>query len=125
MNKVILSVFVLLFAFGSCKTKKGNKEMTTDIVNNPVTADGNYSTESLPKFEFAKKHHDFGVIIQGEKVSYTFKFKNDDSTAILSQVRLFDAKRLKFRYGKMSNSDFCGVKEKLIEIGRAAWRERV
>lgn len=76
MNRVILPVFVLLFALGSCNTKEGNKEMTTDIVNNPVTANGDYSTESLPKFEFTQKRHDFGVIIQGEKVSYTFKFKN-------------------------------------------------
>ncbi len=54
----------------------------------------------------------------GKKLPFyhTFKFKGENSTAILSQVRLFDTKRLKFRYGKVSKFDFKGVKEKLIEL---------
>jgi mRNA-degrading endonuclease toxin of MazEF toxin-antitoxin module len=47
---------------------------------------------------------------------HTFQFKGENSTAILSQVRLFDTKRLKFRYGKVSDSDFGMIKEKLIEL---------
>ncbi len=47
---------------------------------------------------------------------HSFNFKNSRSTAILSQVRLFDAKRLKFRYGKLSKGDFRHIKEKLIEL---------
>lgn len=47
---------------------------------------------------------------------HTFKFKNGNSTAILSQARLFDAKRLKFRYGKVSKRDFRETKEKLTKL---------
>ncbi len=47
---------------------------------------------------------------------YNFKFKNKDSSAILSQVKLFDAKRLKFRSGKLSVSNYKKIKEKLIEL---------
>ncbi len=49
---------------------------------------------------------------------HTFEFKKEKSTAILSQVRLFDTKRLKFRYGKVSKFDFDEIKEKLIELIR-------
>ncbi len=47
---------------------------------------------------------------------YIFEFKNKKSTAILSQVRLFDTKRLKFRYGKVSQYDFLEIKTKLTEL---------
>ncbi|MFH0845890.1 MAG: type II toxin-antitoxin system PemK/MazF family toxin [Patescibacteria group bacterium] len=47
---------------------------------------------------------------------YNFEFKKINSSAILSQIRLFDSKRLKFRYGKLSKSDFDKIKEKLIEL---------
>ena len=46
----------------------------------------------------------------------TFRFKDENGTAILSQIRLYDSKRLKFRYGKISKRDFCFVKEKFTEL---------
>ncbi len=45
-----------------------------------------------------------------------FEFQARRSTAILSQVRLFDSKRLKYVIGKMSVGDYNKVKEKLIEL---------
>jgi len=45
-----------------------------------------------------------------------FEFQTRRSTAILSQVRLFDSKRLKYVIGKMSVGDYGKVKEKLIEL---------
>lgn len=39
-----------------------------------------------------------------------------NSTAILSQIRLFDSKRLVYRHGKISRFDFDKIKEKLIEL---------
>ena len=47
---------------------------------------------------------------------YTFVFKNKTSTAILSQIRLFDSKRLSYLVGRMSKNDFRKLKEKLIEL---------
>ena len=47
---------------------------------------------------------------------YQFEFKGQNSTAILSQVRLYDAKRLKFRYGKVSQHDFRELKAKLTRM---------
>jgi hypothetical protein len=69
---------VLLFSVVSCKN--GNNQNTdpisSDIVKNPNTADGVTDTSSLPRFKFNEEIHDFGRVIQGEKVSYAFKFTN-------------------------------------------------
>jgi len=41
------------------------------------------------------------------KFYHSFMFKDEKvSTAILSQIRLFDTKRLKYRMGKISKDDF-------------------
>lgn len=47
-----------------------------------------------------------------------FVFKDARSSAILSQMRLFDSKRLKYKMGKMSAGDFNSVKEKPIELAQ-------
>lgn len=46
----------------------------------------------------------------------SFDFQGKKSNAILSQIRLFDSKRLKYKIGKMSVGDYSRVKEKLIAL---------
>jgi len=60
----------------SCNNTSKDKKVTTDVINNPATADGKADTSSLPVIKFNFLEHDFGQIIQGEKVSIAFKFKN-------------------------------------------------
>ena len=46
---------------------------------NPGTAENEEGTATgvdVPEFTFEKEVHDFGTIVQGEKVAYAFKFKN-------------------------------------------------
>lgn len=69
----ITSIAILLAV--SCNNGS-QSNIPGDIVKNPNTADGNGDTSNLPRFKFAEEQHDFGKIIQGEKVSYSFKFKN-------------------------------------------------
>ena len=45
-----------------------------------------------------------------------FEFKDQRSFAILSQIRLFDSKRLAYVMGRMSGGDYKKLKEKLIEL---------
>jgi len=47
---------------------------------------------------------------------FSFEFKGKISTAILSQIRLFDKKRLKYKIGRVSPHDFENIKKKLIEL---------
>lgn len=48
----------------------------------------------------------------------TFDFKGKESTAIVSQIRLFDAKRLTYKTGKMSMGDYTLIQKKLIALLR-------
>lgn len=75
-NFVMFSICILFFTVSCKQENKGTGQISTEVVNNPISADGNSNLDKLPKFEFGNKTHDFGVIIEGEKVSYTFKFKN-------------------------------------------------
>lgn len=78
-----LVLSVLLF---SCQSNS-NKNVDTDLIQNPLTADGNADTSMLPKFQWKEMVHDFGVIVQGERVSYTYTFKNTGkSNLIISSV---------------------------------------
>lgn len=47
---------------------------------------------------------------------HSFKFHGKTSTAILSQIRLFDSKRLLYSIGRISEGYYGGLKEKLIEL---------
>jgi len=54
---------------------------------------------------------------KNDKFHFEFEYKkNKKSYAILSQVRLFDIKRAKYRDGKISNEHFYSLQEKLQEL---------
>ncbi len=66
----------IVLMFWACQNEKKQESVTTDVVNNPATADGNSDFSTLPVMSFNFTEHDFGQVIQGEKVSIAFKFKN-------------------------------------------------
>jgi len=80
MKKIILSVStaILLAACGG----DDNKISTNDI-NINASANGTQNAGSLPVIEFEEEVHDFGKITQGEKVSFSFKFKNTGKSNLL------------------------------------------
>lgn len=85
------SIFVVIaFAFSvtSCKPKQSDKELLpSDIVKNPNSASGTIDAGKMPVLEFESDFHDFGRVIQGEKVSFGFKFTNTGkSDLIISNV---------------------------------------
>jgi hypothetical protein len=84
VNLLIFSSVVLLFA---CNTSN-DTTINSDLINNPITASGNNAdTSLLPKFKWTEQSHDFGVVIQGEKVAYTYTFTNiGKSNLIISSV---------------------------------------
>ncbi|MFH1121486.1 MAG: DUF1573 domain-containing protein [Bacteroidota bacterium] len=85
---------ILLLAIGShiilfsCNRNAADKELLpSDIVKNPNSADGTVGSEDMPVMDFETDFHDFGRIIQGEKVSFGFRFKNSgNSDLIISSV---------------------------------------
>ncbi|MCW3082888.1 MAG: hypothetical protein JWP12_254 [Bacteroidetes bacterium] len=71
---------ITLLAAVSCKQddpKKVEPVISTDVISVPATASGKPAEPgSAPVITFAEDKHDFGKITQGEKVSYSFMFKN-------------------------------------------------
>ncbi|MDN5350918.1 MAG: hypothetical protein PWQ54_2314 [Bacteroidales bacterium] len=85
MNFRLLS-FLILFVIGfSCQNP--DKQVSGDVVHNPKSADSKGKAMDMPEISFTKTEHDFGKLIQGEKVSYIFKFKNTgDAPLLISKV---------------------------------------
>ena len=46
------------------------------MVDHHLTEAGTAEGVDVPEFTFETEVHDFGTIVQGEKVAYAFKFKN-------------------------------------------------
>jgi hypothetical protein len=65
----------------SCNNHKG--KVPADVVHNPITASGDANMNSLPVMEFNETVHDFGTVIEGETVTYSFKFKNTGGSDLL------------------------------------------
>lgn len=78
ISKTIIAVVVLVIAACGQKEKKEDAtKISTDVINVPATAsDKPAAPGSAPTMVFNEMLHDFGKITQGEKVSYSFVFKN-------------------------------------------------
>jgi len=69
----------------SCNNRQG--QVPSDVVNIPNTASGHESSEGLPEITFDETTHDFGRVIRGEVVSYSFRFTNTGkSDLVISDV---------------------------------------
>jgi len=79
-NNFFIAIACTLLLATSCKqeNKSGvTPTIPTDVINVPATASGKpAATGSMPVMTFTEEKHDFGRITQGEKVSYSFMFKN-------------------------------------------------
>jgi len=85
----IIALSLLPGVLPGCKPKgeQGDKPVSPKLVTNPITASGKKDTGSLPVMVFDQTKHDFGMMVQGEKLSYTFKFTNTGgSDLIISDV---------------------------------------
>ena len=80
MKRFIISLLVIV-VLSSCGDSNG--KLSTDLVNNPTSADANNISNTTPKIEFQKTEHNFGKILQGEQVSYTFRFKNTGNAPLI------------------------------------------
>jgi hypothetical protein len=68
--------FFALITIGLFACKNNSEKLSTDLVNNPNSADTTASSENMPQFQFETDLHDFGKVIEGEILTYSFKFKN-------------------------------------------------
>lgn len=89
MKRIItLAIAVLILAGCGGQERKGNRDTvkTTakNTIKNPNTANGYDESMKMPKITFENDMHDFGTIMAGETISYSFKFTNtgDDDLVI-------------------------------------------
>ncbi len=83
-----LMVFVstVLWSCNSQNDSNGKEaKISPDVVNNPATAKptGEKADEMMPVFTFETDNHEFGEIVQGERVTYAFKFKNTGNAPLV------------------------------------------
>ncbi len=72
MKKIFIAALALVtFACNNSTSE----ELSTDVVKNPHTANGEVSMD-MPKIKFKEERIEFGKITQGEKRSFTFEFTN-------------------------------------------------
>jgi hypothetical protein len=77
--------FSVVLLLSSCSQNSGR--IPTDVVTNPKSATGD-ADNSLPVIAFEKDYHDFGRLVNGEKVTIGFKFRNNGkSDLVISQVK--------------------------------------
>lgn len=84
----VLILTILIFAIAGCNSNQDKGDsLPADIVNNPKSADGPDKTDGIPRISFTKMEHDFGRVIEGEKITYAFKFKNSgDGNLVITNV---------------------------------------
>ncbi len=80
-------LFSLFFSLLLISCDSGQEEVSTDLINIVPSAENSIDKETLPILSFEELEHDFGKILEGEKVSYTFSFENTGkSPLVISQV---------------------------------------
>lgn len=83
MRSIVSLFFVAAALFlGSCGNKQNDNSLDSDVVKNNATADGDEDGEG-PVMSFETTEHDFGDIMQGEKVEYGFHFTNTGNEDLL------------------------------------------
>ena len=103
MKKILFSFTISALILSACNQNKTEKPATTEtnattqpaggtntnVINNSNTASSEpVDPSKLAAITFEKYDHDFGKVKEGDKVSYTFKFKNTGANdLIISDAR--------------------------------------
>lgn len=84
--KHLFSILVLaLCLLTACNGNSGDGKLSTDLVTSPKSATQTSNKQAAIKFD--KEEHDFGTLLQGEVVTYSFHFTNTGNMPlIISEV---------------------------------------
>ena len=103
----ILLMLTIGLVFGGCHRKPAKEgDFSVKDVHIPQTAEGMSAkdAEKLPVIEFETKTYDFGDVIEGERLTYAFKFKNTGkSNLIIYSSEATCGLSVRVRAGKLSS----------------------
>ena len=82
---LIISIAVLAACNSEKKEPASADKLSADLVNNPVSADGNneQTLSEMPTMDFTDTTHNFGAMQEGEVVTYDFEFKNNGKKPLI------------------------------------------
>jgi hypothetical protein len=87
-NLILQLIAISLIVSCGDMAKKVDPKLSTNLVKNQQTATSSENNAVGPEFTFVKDEHDFGVLVDGEKVSYSFVFTNTgDAPLIISNAK--------------------------------------
>jgi len=80
-----LPLILVMLVINGCNPKgeQSSSNVNPNLVTNPITASGKTSASNLPIMEFEQTKHDYGMMVQGEKLSYTFKYTNTGGSDLI------------------------------------------
>ena len=81
MKAVRFLLFVALSVLMMSCNNSGDKHLSGSLVTNPKSAQNNEG--KVPVIQFDKTEFDFGKILQGEVVTYTFHFTNTGNAPLI------------------------------------------
>jgi len=85
-KKEFIAIVLCLLLLGACNRKPAKEgDFKVSDVHNPQTATGlsKKDADKLPVITFETTKYDFGKVIQGERLSYAFKFKNTGKSNLI------------------------------------------
>lgn len=82
MRKILHKIIYITLIFSLFACKNSNKNISTDIVNNPMSAKES-DAKNTAIIEFEKHEHAFGSVEQGERLSYSFSLKIPENEILL------------------------------------------
>jgi hypothetical protein len=77
IKKLFLGIMAVSILMTACNSNQANGNLSAD--NGSTTA----AAADAPAMKFEKETHDFGKIVEGEKVSYEFKFTNTGKSPLI------------------------------------------
>lgn len=78
-------MFVAVFSLTGCFSSdpSSDESLNSSIVSNPNTAGGKDHQDKLPMLTFESLEHNFGRIIEGETVAFSFSFTNTGKSDLI------------------------------------------
>jgi len=86
MKKLTLILMIAAVILGGCRQKEAKEgDFTVNDVHIPQTASGlsPKEAEKMPVITFDNKTYDFGDVVEGERLTYSFKFKNTGKSNLI------------------------------------------